>query len=93
MQLTRKRSDTNCNDVNETAYCIDCFKCVTRNGSNRDCEDPFNNSSTVPENQVIPDEYLHDKVYLQTPCQTFIQKRKKVYPALVCAKMIGTLGK
>lgn len=55
---------------------IDCFKCVSINGSNPSCEDPFHNNYT-------------SKI-LERPCMGGRKGRNGLFPASSCTKVAGT---
>ncbi|CAG0888763.1 unnamed protein product [Cyprideis torosa] len=54
---------------------IACFKCVSRNGDNPACEDPFHNN------------YTED--LLQSPCMGGRKGRNGLFPATACIKLAG----
>ncbi|XP_071448171.1 uncharacterized protein [Hetaerina americana] len=54
---------------------IDCFKCVSVNGSNPACEDPFHNN------------YTSD--ILESPCMGGRKNRNGLFPATACIKLAG----
>lgn len=58
---------------------IDCFKCVSSNGNNPACEDPFHNnfSSSI----------------LETPCMGGRKGRNGLFPATACIKLTGVYCK
>ena len=58
---------------------IDCFKCVSINGSNPACEDPFHNN------------YTYD--ILERQCMAGRKNRNGLFPASACIKVGGTFGK
>ncbi len=58
---------------------IDCFKCVSTNGSNPLCEDPFHNNYTSN--------------ILERPCMGGRKGRNGLFPASACIKVAGTYGK
>lgn len=55
---------------------IDCFKCVSLNGSNPMCEDPFHNNYTTD--------------ILERPCMGGRKNRNGLFPAAACIKVAGT---
>eukprot|EP00093_Oithona_nana_P010044 10044.XXX_483812_480587_1 [CDS] Oithona nana genome sequencing. len=55
---------------------IDCFKCVSVNGSNPACEDPFHNN--------------HSSNILERPCMGGRKGRNGLFPASACIKLSGT---
>ncbi|CAB4060702.1 unnamed protein product [Lepeophtheirus salmonis] len=55
---------------------IDCFKCVSINGSNPACDDPFHNNFTSD--------------YLQRPCWGGRKGRNGLFLASSCIKIIGS---
>ena len=57
---------------------IDCFKCVSINGSNRSCNDPFHNNYTVD--------------ILKRPCMGGRKGRNGLFPASSCTKVVGSYG-
>ena len=57
---------------------IDCFKCVSINGTNPSCEDPFHNN------------YTSD--ILERPCMGGRKGRNGLFPASACIKVSGTYG-
>jgi len=54
---------------------IDCFKCVSVNGTNPACEDPFHNN------------YTYD--LLERPCMGGRKNRDGLFPASSCIKLSG----
>lgn len=54
---------------------IDCFKCVSVNGDNPACEDPFHNNNSIR--------------LLESPCMGGRKGRDGVFPATACIKMDG----
>lgn len=58
---------------------IDCFKCVSLNGSNPMCEDPFHNNYTTD--------------ILERPCMGGRKNRNGLFPAAACIKVAGTYCK
>ncbi|XP_069982334.1 uncharacterized protein [Penaeus vannamei] len=54
---------------------IDCFKCVSVNGDNPGCEDPFHNNFTVG--------------MLESPCMAGRKGREGLFPATACIKLAG----
>ncbi|XP_003743513.1 uncharacterized protein LOC100906847 [Galendromus occidentalis] len=59
-----------------SAGAIDCFKCVSHNGDNPACEDPFHHNYTT--------ELLHQ------PCLAGRKSREGLFPATACVKITGT---
>ncbi|KAK2709249.1 hypothetical protein QYM36_013045 [Artemia franciscana] len=57
------------------ASAIDCFKCVSINGDNPACEDPFHNNSTVG--------------ILESNCMGGKKGRDGLFPASSCLKLSG----
>jgi len=55
---------------------IDCFKCVSLNGSNPECEDPFHNNYTLD--------------LLERPCMGGRKNRNGLFPASSCIKLTGS---
>lgn len=62
-----------------TAYSIDCFKCVSNNGANRACDDPFHNNVST--------------AILESPCMGGRKGRDGLFPATSCIKIAGYFGK
>ena len=58
---------------------IDCFKCVSVNGTNPMCEDPFHNN------------YTSD--ILERPCMGGRKGRNGLFPGSSCLKVVGTYCK
>ncbi|XP_018018726.2 uncharacterized protein LOC108675243 [Hyalella azteca] len=54
---------------------IDCFKCVSVNGENRACEDPFHNNYSTS--------------ILESPCMAGRKNREGLFPATACIKLAG----
>lgn len=54
---------------------IDCFKCVSVNGTNPSCEDPFHNNYT--------------EGLLERPCMGGRKGRNGLFPASACIKLDG----
>ncbi|EFX77025.1 hypothetical protein DAPPUDRAFT_27196, partial [Daphnia pulex] len=54
---------------------IDCFKCVSVNGENPACEDPFHNNFTSD--------------LLESPCLGGRKGRNGLFPATACLKLAG----
>merc|ERR1712156_154587 len=54
---------------------IDCFKCVSVNGTNPSCEDPFHNNYTAS--------------LLERPCMGGRKGRNGLFPASACIKLSG----
>ena len=62
-----------------SAIGIDCFKCVSVNGTNPSCEDPFHNNYTSN--------------LLERPCMGGRKGRNGLFPASACIKLAGKFGK
>lgn len=60
------------------ACCIDCFKCVSNNGANRACDDPFHNNVST--------------AILESPCMGGRKGRDGLFPATSCIKIAGYFG-
>ncbi|XP_032799103.2 uncharacterized protein LOC116935961 isoform X3 [Daphnia magna] len=58
-----------------TVNAIDCFKCVSVNGANPACEDPFHNNFTSD--------------LLESPCLGGRKGRNGLFPATACLKLAG----
>ena len=58
---------------------IDCFKCVSLNGRNPACEDPFHNNFSSN--------------LLESPCMGGRKGRNGLFPATACLKLSGVYGK
>lgn len=61
-----------------TVSAIDCFKCVSVNGENPACEDPFHNNFTSD--------------LLESPCLGGRKGRNGLFPATACLKLAGRYG-
>lgn len=59
-------------------YGIDCFKCVSFNGANKACDDPFHNNFST--------------AILESPCMGGRKGRDGVFPATSCIKIAGIYG-
>lgn len=59
-------------------FSIDCFKCVSLNGGNKACDDPFHNNVST--------------ALLQAPCMGGRKGRDGLFPATACIKMAGYYG-
>lgn len=59
----------------ERGWAIDCFKCVSINGSNKPCDDPFHNNDS--------------RVFLESPCLGSRKGRDGLFPATSCLKIAG----
>lgn len=57
---------------------IDCFKCVSYNGANRACDDPFHNN--------------YSTTILESPCMGGRKGRNGLFPATACIKIAGYYG-
>ena len=66
-------------DFHLSAAGIECFKCVSVNGSNPDCEDPFHNNRSVS--------------FLEKPCLGGRKNREGLFPASACIKLHGRFSK
>ncbi|XP_063697102.1 uncharacterized protein LOC134828075 [Culicoides brevitarsis] len=62
--------------ISGTADAIDCFKCVSLNGNNPLCDDPFHNNVTT--------------AILESPCMGGRKGRDGLFPATSCIKIAGT---
>uniref|UniRef100_A0A182M791 Protein sleepless n=1 Tax=Anopheles culicifacies TaxID=139723 RepID=A0A182M791_9DIPT len=58
-----------------TVYGIDCFKCVSMNGANKACDDPFHNN--------------YSAAILESPCMGGRKGRDGLFPATSCIKIAG----
>ncbi|TDG52044.1 hypothetical protein AWZ03_001714 [Drosophila navojoa] len=56
-------------------HCIDCFKCVSNNGANKACDDPFHNN--------------YSTAILESPCMGGRKGRDGLFPATACIKIAG----
>ncbi|KAJ6633460.1 hypothetical protein Bhyg_15807, partial [Pseudolycoriella hygida] len=56
-------------------YSIDCFKCVSYNGNNVACDDPFHNNVST--------------AFLEAPCMGGRKGRDGLFPATSCIKIAG----
>jgi len=59
----------------QNGYSIDCFKCVSHNGSNPPCDDPFHNNVST--------------AFLEAPCMGGRKGRDGLFPATSCIKIAG----
>ncbi|XP_055632680.1 uncharacterized protein LOC129773136 [Toxorhynchites rutilus septentrionalis] len=57
------------------AHGIDCFKCVSMNGANKACDDPFHNN--------------YSTAILESPCMGGRKGRDGLFPATSCIKIAG----
>ncbi|KAL9697774.1 hypothetical protein quinque_001215 [Culex quinquefasciatus] len=57
------------------AHGIDCFKCVSMNGANKACDDPFHNN--------------YSTAILESPCMGGRKGRDGLFPATACIKIAG----
>ncbi|XP_076371935.1 uncharacterized protein LOC143257321 isoform X2 [Tachypleus tridentatus] len=57
---------------------LDCFKCVSIEGDNPACEDPFHNNYTTD--------------VLESPCLAGRKHRNGLFPATSCIKLSGKYG-
>lgn len=64
-----------CNMIHTVDGGIDCFKCVSINGDNPACDDPFHNNYT-------------SDIY-ESPCMGGRKGRNGLFPATACIKMNG----
>lgn len=60
-------------------FAIDCFKCVSYNGANKACDDPFHNNYSTG--------------ILESPCMGGRKGRNGLFPATACIKIAGYYGK
>lgn len=60
------------------AYAIDCFKCVSNNGANPACDDPFHNN--------------YSTAFFEAPCMGGRKGRDGLFPATSCIKLAGYFG-
>ncbi|KAI5747872.1 hypothetical protein M8J77_019383 [Diaphorina citri] len=67
------------NCIHSVSGGIDCFKCVSINGDNPACDDPFHNNYTLD-------------IY-ESPCMGGRKGRDGLFPATACIKMNGIYGK
>ncbi|XP_030376342.1 uncharacterized protein LOC115625436 [Scaptodrosophila lebanonensis] len=58
-----------------SGFCIDCFKCVSYNGANKECDDPFHNN--------------YSTAILESPCMGGRKGRDGLFPATACIKIAG----
>uniref|UniRef100_A0AAG5CZ23 Protein quiver n=1 Tax=Anopheles atroparvus TaxID=41427 RepID=A0AAG5CZ23_ANOAO len=56
-------------------HAIDCFKCVSMNGANKACDDPFHNNFSA--------------AILESPCMGGRKGRDGLFPATSCIKIAG----
>ena len=59
-------------------WSIDCFKCVSFNGENKYCDDPFHNNVSLS--------------ILESPCMGGRKGRDGLFPATSCVKIAGYFG-
>ncbi|XP_050318217.1 uncharacterized protein LOC126751749 [Bactrocera neohumeralis] len=59
----------------QLAHCIDCFKCVSFNGANKACDDPFHNN--------------YSTAILESPCMGGRKGRNGLFPTAACIKIAG----
>uniref|UniRef100_T1H7I1 UPAR/Ly6 domain-containing protein n=1 Tax=Megaselia scalaris TaxID=36166 RepID=T1H7I1_MEGSC len=59
----------------QSVFSIDCFKCISLDGGNRPCDDPFHNNFSTG--------------LLQTPCMGGRKGRDGLFPATSCIKIAG----
>uniref|UniRef100_A0A336K312 CSON015440 protein n=1 Tax=Culicoides sonorensis TaxID=179676 RepID=A0A336K312_CULSO len=62
-------------NIKGTVQSIDCFKCVSLNGRNPLCDDPFHNNVTTS--------------ILESPCMGGRKGRDGLFPATSCIKIAG----
>lgn len=58
---------------------MNCFKCVSYNGANKACDDPFHNN--------------YSTAILESPCMGGRKGRDGLFPATACIKIAGYYGK
>ncbi|KYQ57651.1 hypothetical protein ALC60_03613 [Trachymyrmex zeteki] len=56
-------------------WAIDCFKCVSIDGDNKPCDDPFHNNGS--------------RAFLESPCLGGRKGRDGLFPATACLKIAG----
>ncbi|OAD59799.1 hypothetical protein WN48_08020 [Eufriesea mexicana] len=56
-------------------WAIDCFKCVSIDGDNKPCDDPFHNNGSL--------------AFLESPCLGGRKGRDGLFPATACIKIAG----
>ncbi|XP_057337947.1 uncharacterized protein LOC130675982 [Microplitis mediator] len=54
---------------------IDCFKCMSVGGDNKECDDPFHNNGSIG--------------FLESPCLSGRKGRDGLFPATSCIKLSG----
>lgn len=59
-------------------WAIDCFKCVSIDGDNKPCDDPFHNNGSL--------------AFLESPCLGGRKGRDGLFPATACIKIAGIYG-
>ncbi|XP_035733818.1 uncharacterized protein LOC118446820 [Vespa mandarinia] len=59
----------------QRAWAIDCFKCVSIDGDNKPCDDPFHNNGSL--------------AFLESPCLGGRKGRDGLFPATACIKIAG----
>ncbi|KAM7304809.1 hypothetical protein ISCGN_014709 [Ixodes scapularis] len=64
--------------VTKGVWCLDCFKCSSRNHSDLACEDPFHNN--------------YSAAMLESPCMASRKNRNGLFPATACIKLNGVYG-
>lgn len=62
-----------------SGWAIDCFKCVSIDGDNKPCDDPFHNNGSL--------------AFLESPCLGGRKGRDGLFPATACIKIAGIYGK
>ncbi|KYN20995.1 hypothetical protein ALC57_06903 [Trachymyrmex cornetzi] len=60
---------------NIARWAIDCFKCVSIDGDNKPCDDPFHNNGS--------------RAFLESPCLGGRKGRDGLFPATACLKIAG----
>lgn len=65
--------------ASSAGWAIDCFKCVSIDGSNKPCDDPFHNNGS--------------RAFLESPCLGGRKGRDGLFPATACLKIAGVYGK
>lgn len=66
-------------DFDALGWAIDCFKCVSIDGDNKPCDDPFHNNGSL--------------AFLESPCLGGRKGRDGLFPATACIKIAGIYGK
>lgn len=65
--------------LSSAGWAIDCFKCVSIDGDNKPCDDPFHNNGSL--------------AFLESPCLGGRKGRDGLFPATACIKIAGVYGK